>query len=49
MRVRGGGWVIKNASCSELEDENASCSEHRASPLLGVGGSTWAGSSPVRA
>ena len=38
--VRGGGWVTKNASCSELGDENASCSEHRGSQLLGVSGST---------
>ena len=48
-RDRGGGWVTKNASCSELEDEDASCSEHRASQILGVGGSRWASGSPVRA
>jgi len=47
--MRESGWWVgnKNASCSVLEDENASCSEHRGSQLLGVGGSTWAGGSPV--
>jgi len=45
----GGGWVTKNASCSELGDENASCSEHRGSPLLGVDGSICASGSAVRA
>jgi len=42
------GWWVGNKK-RELGDENASCSEHRGSQLLGVGGSTWAGGSPVRA
>ena len=45
MGVGGGGWVTKNASCSELGDENASCSEHRGSQLRGVEGTICAGSS----
>jgi len=46
--IRGGGWVTKNASCSELGDEDASCSEHRGSQLLGVDRSICASSSQVR-
>ena len=49
VRVGGGGWETKNASCSELGGENASYSENRGSRLPGVDGSTCASGSPVRA
>ena len=45
--VGGGGRVTKNASCSELGDENAGCSEHRGSRLQGDDGSICAVGSPV--
>jgi len=45
---RGDPEQAKNASCSELGDENASCSEHRGSHLLGGDGSICAGGSSVR-
>lgn len=41
----GGLRKTKNASCSELGDENVSCSEHRGSQLRGVEGTLCAGSS----
>jgi len=47
--IRRGGWVTKNASCSELGDEDASCSEHRGSQPLGVDRSICASGSQVRA
>ena len=41
--------MTKNASCSELGDENASCSEHRGSQMAGDDSSLYAASPPVRA
>ena len=45
----GGGRVTKNASCSKLQDEHASCSEHRGSLGVGVDGSICASGAPVHA
>ena len=41
--------MTKNASCSELGDENASCIEHRGSQLEGDDGSIYVASPPASA